>query len=143
MTLNIFTCDFSHFKPEMGVPIRISNGFPRYNLSYDLPWKAPLLYPNWSLVKAGLPHDDFTRIYGEGLDAVGVDAIAEELNAILAKAGDDRAVVMCFENLAKGKTCHRRSFAKWWEAQTGDPVRELGPVGPPKETVNWKQIPLW
>lgn len=129
-TLNLFTCNFSRFQPPMGVPVRISNGFPRFGLKYDLIFKAPTLYPAWSLVKAGLSHEDFSRLYGEALDDIGVEKIAAELGEIARKAGDNRLVLMCFEDLSKGKTCHRRSFARWWKARTGDDVRELGPTGP-------------
>lgn len=138
--MTLFTLNYARFKPEMGVPVRISNGYPRF-VKYDITYAIKELYPAWALVKAGLPHEEFTRQYQEALDAVGVETIQQRFDEIYQSAGDDRLVLMCYEALDKGKTCHRRSFGRWWEDRTGEVVRELGPTGP--EPTLFRTDPLW
>lgn len=127
----LFTTSYSRFRPGMGEPVQASNGKPRWKLAYDLTYAIREAYPKWSLVKSNLSEEEFTRRYHADLDKVGVDAISSRLRAIAVATGNERLVLLCFEELSKPNNwCHRRMFASWWEAQTGDAVRELGPTGP-------------
>jgi hypothetical protein len=133
-SFDLFTLNFSKFTPDMGIPVRSSNGAPRWALKYDLTYSVPETFPKWSLVKAKPPFDVFREAYHTGLDQVGIDKLASKFRAIVAATGEPRLVLLCFEDIVKpGEWCHRRMFAEWWEKQTGEIVRELGPTGPPDE----------
>jgi hypothetical protein len=123
----LFTLNYPKFQPSMGVPIRTSNGFPRYKLSYQLSHAMRELMPSRAIMK--LPKPEFTSAYRDGLDAVGLDVIASRFRAIATAEGDERLVIMCFEWLERGDWCHRTIFGEWWEDRTGEKVRELGPTG--------------
>lgn len=127
----LFTLNFPRFTPDMGVPVRISNGFPKF-VKYPLPLTIKELWPLWADVKADLDQATFRDRYREKLAGHGLDVIASRLRAMVAAGGDHRLVLMCYEDLAKpGWWCHRTMFAEWWTEQTGEPVTELGPTGPP------------
>lgn len=127
----LFTVNYSRFQPGMGVPVRSSQGFPRFPLRYELTHSAPETFPPRSLLRADPPREEFRVHYFDSLARYGVERIARTFQTIADTAGDDRLVLLCFEDLAKGKWCHRTLFAEWWTEQTGDPVRELGPKAPP------------
>jgi len=76
----------------------------------------------------GLPTDVFEEIYRARLDDLGVDAIRALLQRCCDDAGNDRPLLLCFENLDEpGKSCHRRMFATWWTENTSEAVPELEP----------------
>jgi len=52
---------------------------------------------------------------------------------VSAAHGGRGLVLLCFEDVeALGEgSCHRRMFARWWEARTAQRVDELRPGGPP------------
>lgn len=133
--LSLFTLNYQRFQPPMGVPVRSSNGAPRWPLKYDLRHAALLTFPAMTDVRAahkgGLGEDEFRDRYHRTLTGRGVLAIGDELQGIADRAGDHRLVLLCFDKVDQGEWCHRRMFAEWWEQQTGDPVRELGPIGKP------------
>jgi len=121
--LQLFTAAYKNFQPMYGVPVQISNGRPKFGIKYPLRYKAQLLYPEWSMVKADVPMDVFNERYHQVLDHRGVDNIRDQLTAIAEHAGDPRLVLMCFEWQAKD--CHRKGFADWWEKATGEHVPEV------------------
>lgn len=127
MSVRLFTSNFwvMSRRTDAGVPVRISNGRPKYALAYSLVYKVPALFPAWSLVR-GASRERFRREYFAALDAVGVEALREVFEAIAKEAGDDRLVLLCFENLTKpGVWCHRELFAEWWQERTGEVVEEV------------------
>lgn len=128
--LDLFTDRFQTFAADTGVPVRVSNGAPRWKLAYTLPYAVKEVMPAWALVKAKKPHDEFAALYRAALDDVGVDAIESRLRAIATAAGDNRLVLLCFEDLSTGSTCHRTVFGAWWEERTGRVVTELGKTRP-------------
>jgi hypothetical protein len=74
----------------------------------------------------GLPTDVFEQTYRARLDDLGVEAIRALLQRCRDDVGNDRLVLLCFENLNElGKSCHRRIFATWWEENTSEVVPEL------------------
>lgn len=129
----LFTARFQSFLPAMGTPVQAANGKPRWPLKYDLTLAAPEVYPAWVLVRTLNDDEPQFRVrYRAGLDEVGVDKLASRFRALATAGGDERLVLLCYEDLSKeGWWCHRRMFAQWWQDQTGDEVRELGPIAPP------------
>lgn len=121
--LQIFTASYKAFKPSMGIPVRTSNGRPKYSLPYLLEWKAPVVFPAWALVRSTLSMAEFGIQYRKNLDKLGVEKVREQLEEIAFHAGDNRLVLLCFE---KGVSdCHRGAFATWWEEKTGEQVKEI------------------
>lgn len=122
----LYTNRFQTFESGSGVPVRISNGAPRWRLPYDLTHAVHEVMPAWPLVKANLPHPEFAARYVDALEDAGLDVILSRFRAIMAAESDTRLVLMCFEDLSTGSTCHRTVFADWWERRTGRVVTELG-----------------
>lgn len=121
--IELFTTSYRAFSPEWGLPVRTSNGHPKYGINYKLQYKAPLLYPEWAMVKADLPMEQFNRRYEELMDERGIDNIKDMFQALADHSGENRLVLMCFEK--SPSHCHRRAFASWWMKRTGEPVLEL------------------
>lgn len=117
------TCSYQEFRPEMGQPVRISLGIPKFRLSWELP-RACL----WELAPRGHyfhdPPEEFTRKYVAQLDTYGPQKLHEIFTGL---ATGDRLTLLCFErNVRSGDDCHRRLFADWWLWNTGEYVPELG-----------------
>jgi len=115
----------------MGVSVGITLGRPKFPLAYEIAAEIDELKPR------GLFHirnaAEFDRQFRARLDQIGVDALTRRFEAI-AQHGE-RLVLLCFER-AGDESCHRRSFARWWQDRTGQTVRE---AEPPAEPV---QLPL-
>jgi hypothetical protein len=130
----LFTARFQRFDPSMGTPVQAANGKPRWALKYDLRYAVKETFPAWALVQRSRADDidqaEFSQLYQQGLDRVGVEKLTSRFRAIAVAEGDPRLVLLCYEDLTKpGWWCHRTMFAEWWTRQTGDPVIELGPPG--------------
>lgn len=121
--LDLFTTSYPRFTPDMGVPVRSSNGTPKYRLGYELVHIASRLIPPWKLVRSPVSDAEFDVLYARELDRRGMAEVRGELERIARSAGDSRLVVMCFEK--NPRQCHRRAFARWWEDRTGQEVPEL------------------
>ena len=104
-------------------PVRITVGYPRFRLGYELAGSYAGLAPHGLLGK-GLNEADFTRLYRLRLDEIGPETIQDELCRLAG--GRPGVVVLCFEDVIAGEGCHRRDFATWWEERTGNEVAELG-----------------
>lgn len=127
----LFTLNYPRFRPEMGVPVRTSNGYPRF-VKYRIDYAVKEVMPDRATIKM-TDREEFTRLYRTKLNNAGLDVIASRFRAIAAATGDERLVLLCYENLEQaGNWCHRNIFAAWWQDMTGEQVRELGPLGPPK-----------
>jgi hypothetical protein len=127
------TCSFPEFKPHMGVPVRISNGFPRYGLKYQLEHTMRDLYPDKTTMT--FEFDAFADRYFSKLNSVGADSIRRQAQEIRVKEDvpeDTVVVLLCFEQLTKKPWCHRNMFAAWWKRATGEDVPELGAVPKPE-----------
>ena len=108
--------------PPEFVPVRISVGLPRFWPEARGFPAVDALMPRGRLFKL-TDEQEFTPLYREKLDRIGVDAILEQFAAIY----DDYAVPLvlcCYENLAL-TWCHRRVAAAWIEERTGWEVPEL------------------
>ena len=109
------------------VPVGITVGNPRWPLGYQLACNLRLLAPTRPML--GLPTDVFEQIYRARLDDLGAEAIRALLQRCCDDAGNDRLTLLCYENLDEpGKSCHRRMFAAWYQAHTGESVPELEPA---------------
>lgn len=109
-------------------PVRATLYPPRWRLRYELTGTLKELAPTRALFGF---HDRaaFEPLYEAQLDALGVPAIRDRLDAI-RQADQADPVVLCFEDLTK-TWCHRQVFAAWWERMTGEVVAEL--ARPPAE----------
>jgi hypothetical protein len=104
------------------VPVGHTVGAPRFGAPQA--GNVGMLAPH-GLIGKELSDKQFRKLYRERLDQFGVEKI-EAVLAAIARAYDKPGVVLlCFENVLIGESCHRRIFADWWEQQTGDPVPEL------------------
>ena len=108
------------------IPIRITVGQPRWPLGYALAYTVRELAPTRPML--GLSTDIFEQTYRARLNDLGVEAIRALLQRCCDDSGNDRLVVLCFENVDEpGKSCHRRMLATLWQEQTGQGVPELQP----------------
>lgn len=126
-TFDLFTCNYTSFRTDMGTAVRSSNGAPRWALKYPLDWTAPETFPPRAIMR--LPQDTFRDRYRDHLNTAGLDVIASRFRAIAAAEDDPRIVLLCFEKLETGSWCHRTLFAEWWHDMTGETVSELA-AGP-------------
>ncbi|MEV4704531.1 hypothetical protein [Actinoplanes sp. NPDC049316] len=125
MTVHLFTCRYQRFRPDMGTPVRTTAGYPRFTLGYELAGHARLISPTWAMVSIN-DEATYRGLYRQMLDARGVDAVRDELQAIADQVPDPRLVLLCFDDLSKPDGwCHRRMFADWWTEHTGTEVPEL------------------
>ncbi len=125
--LTLFTNRYQDFRPDQGVPVRITRGAPRFRLPYSLKHSVRGLAPRREYFSK--PLADFTTAYRSDLDRLGAQEVADVLHGIAQAEGDHRLVLLCFEDLADPRLwCHRRVFAAWWRDSTGEEVRELGPM---------------
>jgi hypothetical protein len=124
--VELFTLNYPRFQPDMGVPVRTSNGFPRY-VRYPLTASMPGIMPERHTIK-WTDRERFWTHYSRKLNSIGVDDLRGAFQTIADTFGDHRLVLMCYEDISTpGKWCHRQMFAQWWIAMTGEPVIELGP----------------
>lgn len=121
------------FKPEMGMPVRTSNGFPKWFAHQTVAWEST--YPKWHWMK--LPYDDFHSRYVRMLDEAGADTLRADLEFMadtyekLTGSRPERAVLLCYEKLSKGSWCHRTMLAAYLTEHLGCNVVELGAVPAP------------
>lgn len=134
LPFELATCSFSEFQPDMGHPVRIARGFPRYPLKYRLRDSYTPFTPgaDYLYVKSD---EVFYRRLREQLEATGLARMVRQLTTIAEVNDADTLVLLCFEKLNKRDDCHRTYIGQWWEEQTGHRVEELGATktrpGPP------------
>jgi hypothetical protein len=121
--VELATSSYRQFRPAMGVPVRITLGKPKFRLSYEYE-EIKLLAPP-PKVFALQDEEEFEAAYLQHLGAVGVERLRRVFESLSGAGGSTRLVLLCFENVFGGESCHRRMFARWWEEQTGQDVPEL------------------
>jgi hypothetical protein len=109
----IVTTRYQDFSPDLGIPVRISIGAPRF-------WRfGPLVHS-----KAITPYDIFRNdelptvqaqriAYHARLDELAEEAVGDLAEVARAHPGDGPLVLLCDENVRDGGVCHRRWFAEW------------------------------
>lgn len=122
--MELATCSYSEFKTEMGYPVRISIGSPRFKTNYELKDNHWSLTPRASYLRAS-----DAVFYGSLEDQMskrGAQKIWDDLLVISKRAGQERLVLLCFERLDRRDDCHRTFVAKWMGQQLGIEIPELG-----------------
>lgn len=118
---------FDELRGMAFLPVRISVGLPRF-------WRTASSFPYLKeLAPVGIrgvkDPVEFDKRYVEGLERVGVDeiqALFDELHDSYLKP----LMLLCYEKLdtsdpaAFDRSCHRRTFAKWWHEKTGRLILE-------------------
>lgn len=120
--MRIFTSRFSYKIPSKYIAVGIAVGRPKWELPYECE-HLRLLAP-YGLFNR-LTGEAFKKEYFERLDKIGVKIIEQALESISRKHYNKDVVLLCWEDLRKGKTCHRRYFAEWWLKNTGETIEEL------------------
>lgn len=126
MTYQLFTCSYQEYKPEMGLAVRISLGKPKW-------WPENALHPRafvWEITPRReylrASDEEYERQFFGQLERYGVNEIDQKFRQIAQSLGEQRLVLLCFEDLSKNTLCHRRDFASWWKARTGVDIPEVG-----------------
>jgi hypothetical protein len=123
--MKIFTSRFTckELKNFDAVKVQISMYKPKFPTGFAVTESCGMLAP-W-----GIPwNDNFKAKYWAKLDMYGVDKIKRYLNVVSKRNDGKDLVLLCFENIKEGKTCHRRYFAEWWQERTGEVIEEYDPV---------------
>jgi hypothetical protein len=121
--LDLSTTSYADWRPAMGTPVRITLGMPRQPPPGRERWiyLAELAPRGWYFRQP-----DYARHYLAQLDRHAND-IERKLGWLSDQFGP--LVLCCFERRPKtrpitAEDCHRRHFAAWWQARTGQPVPE-------------------
>ena len=123
------TCSYGEYRRDMGTAVRITLGVPRW---ISLPDPRYSRYAKWPYIAELAPRRDYFKApeavfdakYLGQLERLAAD-IERKLTWIEPEHG--RLVLLCFERNVQGPhDCHRRLFADWWTARTGEDVPELG-----------------
>lgn len=135
--IEVATCSYSEYRPEMGIAVRTSVGAPKWFPHPAMSWENA--FPKYHWLK--LPFDEYRRRYLAMLDEHGVEKLRGDLEFIVethAKlhGGDVQTVVLlCYEKLSKpGSWCHRTLLSEWLQQNLHTDVVELGakPSAPPE-----------
>lgn len=114
------------------VPVRTTLGPPRFKLGYQLGANLRIIAPTRTIFAIEDPVA-FDAAYRKHLDSVGVVEISRQLAEVSGAHENKGLVLLCFEDVHQlGEfACHRRAFARWWEAQTGQQIHELSQQSQP------------
>lgn len=110
------------------IPIGISLYPPKFRTAFKVVGYIKQLAPTRDMF--GLPFNEYEPKYIAILEAHGVEKIKKLLQSVTPQDADaSKIVLLCFEDLSKqDKWCHRRIFARWWQAKTGEVIPELEEV---------------
>jgi uncharacterized protein YeaO (DUF488 family) len=127
-TLHLLTARYSNpFLAGSGlVSVGITRYPPRFPLAYELKANLYDLAPSASLLaraKKGLPREEFLQEYEHHLDRVGLQNILRQLAALQGDACG--LVLLCYEDLRSGESCHRTILADWLKRVGGITAMEL------------------
>jgi hypothetical protein len=105
--------------------VGITLWYPRWKLRYPVVANLRQLAPTKEIIAVEDP-GIFDEMYRNRLRDLGVEGVRELLTMCVQRANNERLVLACYEDLTKpGLRCHRRLFANWWTAHTGEDVPEL------------------
>lgn len=120
---HLATCSFKRFTEDMGLPVRISLGYPRWSLKYELKAAMRELMPRREYLRVD-SDAEFNERYTAQLDWYGTKALAQKMDGLRDGWKADRLVLMCFEE--DRVDCHRGTFADWWRDKTDVQIPEFG-----------------
>lgn len=127
--LTIFTSYYANRKLDRArhYLVRTSVGSPRFVKCDDLCLE---LAPERAWI--GLAEAPYRERYLGKLESLGIERMTELMTELQKRAAKDGKVpvLLCYEALhppqvAAGQFCHRRLFARWYEAKTGQLFPEL------------------
>lgn len=131
----IYTSRFANAALKTGeyTTVRISVGTPRWTLGYTINGEMKELMPFG--LRDVEDKEDFRGLFYAKLEQIGVDAIGRKLKRL--EALGKPVVLLCYEDIRKGdwNWCHRRIFADWWNAKTGEVIEELPDAKPVKAPI--------
>jgi uncharacterized protein YeaO (DUF488 family) len=110
-------------------PIGISLWGVRFKIPYKVAARIKELAPDSKALKSfrndEISWEEFEAAYIVKLDGLGAGPITSRLASVATEVGNPELALLCFENVNQGERCHRRTFARWFEEKTGQPVPEL------------------
>jgi hypothetical protein len=119
------TARYATFKPEMGVPVRTSVGYPKFWRHGVLP-HSRVASPTGVFRNPTLVSLTEQRVaYFQRLGDLRADLLAELADIARANPGQP-LVLLCFEDVTKDE-CHRTWFAEWFQGTFDVPVTEVQP----------------
>lgn len=129
----IVTSRYQNWRPEHGVPIRSTVGYPRFWRGPQLVFVKPIT--PFGIFGRGLLDEEVVRSqYLARLDD-HAEQIVTTLTAI-ARANLGRPLcVMCYERVDLGEACHRRWLAEW--------MQDRYEIEVPEVSIDVYQSPLW
>jgi hypothetical protein len=133
MTVRLRTGRYQTFDPSMGTPVRVTVGRPKFPLDYEIAAEIDELKPLGRIFN--LSGEEFEQAFRAHLEGIGVDRIRERFAEVAAEHPEP-LVLLCFEDVLAGQACHRRTFAHWWNEQTGEDVPEAEPADPAQMTID-------
>jgi len=124
VTAQLATCSFAAYQPRMGTGVRITLG---------VPWKLPPGRWHWPYLAELAPRPWYFRAAPEKFDTcylAQLDKLAEDIDLKLTwlaqRYPGQTLIALCYERRVRGpQDCHRRLWADWHEARTGQHVPEL------------------
>jgi Protein of unknown function, DUF488 len=117
----LYTCSYRRFRADMGVPVITSLGLPSWRPEAREWPRCWLLTPTPALFRE--PDDDvFAAGYAARLERFGAAKIARTLEKIAREHQAARLILLCHE--ADPAACHRRQFADFMLATTGELIEE-------------------
>lgn len=126
MPMPLATSRYQDYRPEHGVPIRITVGHPRFfKHKYET---AMALAPHELFKPPYKGIDDIpteTLVYNRRLNEHAAEILAQ-LRAVAARHPGQTGVLLCYEKVNQGEACHRRWFATWAETMWGWNIPEIG-----------------
>lgn len=123
--MRLFTSSYRTWRPELGSPVVISLLTPKW-LPESAGWpRCVELTPRWKYFKSG--REQFDAEFTAQLDRYGPQHISRRLTEIARQQEADRLVLLCWETTTKALAgeCHRRLFADWMLATTGEDPAEV------------------
>jgi hypothetical protein len=122
----IRTCSYAAWRPEMGQPVRITLGLPR--------WPHPPGRERWPFLAEAAPAgwyfrsapEKFARCYVAQLDRLAGD-IETKLGWLAERYPGQALFACCFERRVSEGDCHRLLLSRWLHDRLGLDVPELDP----------------
>lgn len=122
----ITTGSYAGWRPEHGTPVRVTLGIPR--------WPRPPGRERWIYLAELAPRPWYFRAAPEKFDRyylAQLDRLAADIETKLGWLAErfEAVSMLCYERRITGpSSCHRRLWADWHEARTGQHVPELDPA---------------